>query len=133
MCPQQLPLFGVPFRLLRLSGSRGVVVGPGASGLDVSKNNIVLVGLAVDKVVRVGQRSLRHAAEGTAGGALGVLLVGCDVKGDEEDQVRGEDSNSGEGSELLASTSAHVGQPGEVGRGEVGPGGEVDESYNRLV
>lgn len=125
--PKQSILIRAPLRPLCLSGSRGVVVGPGTRGLGV-----LLGGLAVDEVVRVGQRRLGHTAEGRAGGALGVLLVGGDVEGDEEDQVRGENSNSGEGSELLTSTPAHVGQPGEVAGGEVGPRGEVDESYGTV-
>lgn len=41
----------------------------------------------MDEVVWVGQRSLGHAAEGLAGGALRVLLVGGDVEGDEEHKV----------------------------------------------
>lgn len=82
----------------------------------------------MDEVVRVGQRRLGHTTEGLAGGALRVLLVGGDVEEDEEDQVGSKNSNSGEGSKLLASTLTHVGQPWEVGGGEVGPGGEVDKS-----
>lgn len=62
-----------------------------------------------------------------AGGALAVLLVGCDVEGDEEEEVRGDDTHAGEGGEFLACALACVGHPGEVGRGEVGVRGEVDE------
>lgn len=80
--PKKSSLIRTPLRPLCLSGSRSVVVGPGARGLGV-----LLAGLAVDEVVRVGQRRLGHTAEGRAGGALGVLLVGGDVEGDEENQI----------------------------------------------
>lgn len=57
-----------------------------------------------------------------------MLAVGCEVEGDEEDEVGGKNSHASEGSEFLAGASAHVGSPGEVDIGEVGVGGEVDEA-----
>lgn len=78
--------------------------------------------------MRVGQRSLGHATEALAVAGLALLLVGGDVEGDEEDKVRGEDTNSRESSKLLAGTLASVGHPLEVSRSEVGIGGEVDEA-----
>lgn len=127
ICSKQLPLIRAPRGPLCLSGPRGGVVGPGASGL-----GLWLGGLAVDKIVRVGKRRLGHTAEGRAGGALDVLLVCGDVEGNEENQVGSEDRNSRESSELLAGTLAHVRQPGEVAGGEVGPSGEVDKSCDKV-
>ena len=80
----------------------------------------------------VRQRGLRHAAEGLASARrLLVTLVGGNVEGDEEDEVRGEDADSGDGGEFFARALAGVGEPREVGAGEVGVGGEVDEACNR--
>jgi hypothetical protein len=64
-----------------------------------------------------------------AGGALAVLLVGGDVEGDEEEEVGGDDAHAGEGGEFLACALPGVWHPLEVGRGEVGVGGEVDEDW----
>lgn len=81
----------------------------------------------------VGKRSLAHAAKRLASSRLAALLVGGEVEGDEENQVRAENSNTGEGSELLASASTGAGHRGEVSRGEVGVRGEVNEAYSELV
>lgn len=43
---------------------------------------------------RIGERSLRHAAEGLAGGALTALLIRSKVEGDEEDEIRAENCNA---------------------------------------
>lgn len=56
------------------------------------------------------------------------LVVGGEVEGDEEEEVGGEDANTGEGGEFLACAFAGSGEVGEVGRREVGIGGEVDEA-----
>lgn len=119
-----------PLKDLGLAGARSRAVGLGTSGGGGS------VGLAgggdEGNVVRVGKRSLGHAAQGLAGGRaglLGVLLVGGEVEGDEENQVRAEGDDTREGSELLAGALAGVGEPGPVRGGEVGVRGEVDEAW----
>ena len=63
----------------------------------------------------------------TASWALAVLLVGREVEGDEEEEVRANDAHAGEGSKFLSSTLTSIWQPWEVGRGEVGVGCEVNE------
>jgi len=61
--------------------------------------------------------------------ALGDRLRVCgEVERDEEYEVRAEDANSSDGSELLAGALARIREPGPVGRCEVSPGGEVDKS-----
>jgi len=62
--------------------------------------------------------------------ALAVLLVRCDVEGDEEQQVGADDAHAGERGKLLAGALAGVRHPLEVGRGEIGVGGEVDEAWD---
>ena len=78
------------------------------------------------KVPHVDERFLASVAARTAN--LGVLLVGGNVEGDEQQQVRGDDTNTSERSELLTGALTHVGSPGEVGGGEVGVRGKVDEA-----
>lgn len=56
------------------------------------------------------------------------LSVRVDVEGDEEEEVRGQQTTAVNSSKLLAGTRAHVGHPGPVGRGEVGVRGKVDKS-----
>lgn len=107
--------------------------GGGAVGLGASRRGTVglAVGLAVDGGVDgqgVGQGSLAHAAERLAGRRLAALLVRGKVEGDEEDQVRRQDAHAGKGGKLLAGAAAGVGHAGEVGRGEVGVRGKVDEA-----
>lgn len=71
---------------------------------------------------------------GSPAAALGHrLLVGRKVEGEEEEEVRRDDADAGDGGELLAFAFAHVGDVGPVGAGEVGPGREVDEAWNVLV
>lgn len=80
-------------------------------------------------VVRVGKGSLGHAAQRLARGVLlGTLVVCGEVEGNEEDEVGRESRNAGQGGKLLAGALAGVGQEVEVGRGEVGVRGEVDET-----
>lgn len=50
---------------------------------------------------------------------LSILLVSCDVEGDEEEEVRTEDTHASEGSKLLTSALASVRHVLEVGGGEV--------------
>jgi hypothetical protein len=79
--------------------------------------------------MRVRKRSLGHASEAlSAGRGFALLLVGSKVEGDEEDEVGADGDDTGESSELLAGALAGIGHPGEVGRGEVGVRGEVDEA-----
>jgi hypothetical protein len=79
------------------------------------------------EVLHVDQRLLAGVAAGTSG--LGGLVVGGNVEGDEQDQVGADDADTSQGSEFLTGTLAHVGEPGEVGGGEVGVRGEVDEAF----
>ncbi|KAI6755183.1 hypothetical protein HG531_004289 [Fusarium graminearum] len=110
---------------LSLAGSGRGAVGLGASGRGTVR---LLDGSGLDQV-RVGKRSLGHAAEAlSAGRGLSLLLVGGEVEGDEEDEVRADGDDTGESSKLLARALASIGHPLEVGRGEVGVRGEVDES-----
>jgi len=118
----------LPFRHLGLAGTCGDAAGLDASGLG---RDIVLNGASND--VRVRERGLGHLAERLAGaGGLLVLLVGGEVEGDEENEVRADDTHTSKGSELLASALAGIGHPGVVGRGEVGVGGEVDEAWDNV-
>lgn len=81
----------------------------------------------------IGHRSLGHATKGLAGLVLRSFFgVGGNVEGDEQHQVRGEDANSGKGSELLARALASIGPRRLVGRNEVSVGGKVDESCEVL-
>lgn len=110
---------------LSLAGSGRGAVGLGASGRGTVR---LLDGSGLDQV-RVGKRSLGHAAEAlSAGRGLSLLLVGGKVEGDEENEVRADGDDTGESSKLLARALASIGHPLEVGRGKVGVRGEVDES-----
>lgn len=85
----------------------------------------VAVALAVSSdrsldVQRVGKRSLGHASQRLARGAFTALLVGGEVEGDEEDQIRAEDGNTRERGKFLTSALAGIWQPWKVGRREVG-------------
>lgn len=95
-------------------GGRAIGLGAGNRGGDL-------------EVLHVDQGLLAGVATGTAD--LNLLLVGGDVESDEEEQVRGDNGNTGKRGELLTSAAAHVGSPGEVGGGEVAVRSEVDEAY----
>lgn len=88
---------------------------------------------------RRGDLEVSHIDQGLLAGVatrtanLGGLLVGGDVEGDEQEQVRGDDGNTSESGELLTGALAHVWSPWEVGGGEVSVGGEVDEACGALV
>ena len=77
---------------------------------------------------------LAHVDRGSGGSAaaltasLAGLFVGGEVKGDEKEEVGGEDADAGEGGEFFTGTFPVTGEVGEVGGGKVGVGGEVDES-----
>jgi hypothetical protein len=105
---------GAASRAGRTVGGLGAAVGVGAGG----RGNLKV--LHVDEGLPAGVAA--RAAD------LGSLVVGSDVEGDEQQQVRGDDANTSEGSELLTGALAHVGSPGEVDGGEVAVGGEVDET-----
>jgi hypothetical protein len=76
-------------------------------------------------ILHLDQRACSPAA------ALGHwLLVRGEVEGEEEEQVRCDDADTGDGGKLLTSALAHVGNVGPVGAGEVGEGCEVDEACN---
>ena len=112
------------------AGAGGSTVGLDSCGLGLtvagSRSSAAISSLAVDGI---RQRGLAHAADGLAATrALAVLPVGGEVEGDEEEEVRGQDTNTSESGKLLTSAGANVGKPGPVGRGEVGPGGEVDKA-----
>ena len=78
------------------------------------------------EVAHVDERLLASVAAGAA--SLDLLLVGGDVETDEQEEVRGDNGDTSESSEFLTGALAHVGSPGEVGGGEVGVRGEVDET-----
>lgn len=84
----------------------------------------------MEELVRVRHRGLAHSTHSLAPTRpLAVLLVGCEVERDEEEEVGAEDSYSREGGEFLAGTLAVAGHPIEVGRGEVCVGCKVDEAW----
>ena len=57
------------------------------------------------------------------------LLVRGEVEGEEEEEVRRDDADAGDGGEFFAGALAHVWHFGPVGAGEVGVGCEVDEAW----
>lgn len=117
-------------RHLSLSGSGSRAVGLGSGSLSAA---VGVAGNGLGNVVRVRERSLAHTPEGLASLRLAALLVGREIEGDEEDEVRAEDTNTSEGGKLLTCALASVRHPGPVGRGEVGVGGEVDEACHKSV
>lgn len=77
----------------------------------------------------VGDLGVFERAGGfAAGGALAVFLVGCEVEGDEEEEVGADDAHAGERCEFFSGALSGVRHPLEVGRGEVCVRCEVDES-----
>lgn len=83
------------------------------------------------EVLHVDQRFLASVATGTSG--LGGLVIGGNIERDEQDQVGADDADTGQSSEFLTGTLAHVREPREVGGGEVGVRGEVDEALKLSV
>jgi len=57
-----------------------------------------------------------------------LLLIRRQVEADEQQQIAAQDRHARERGELLAGALAHVGQTRQIGAGEVGVGGEVDEA-----
>lgn len=109
------------------------LAGPGsrAVGLDTRGfGGSVRDGGAVHNIVGVGERSLAHSANSLASTRpLSILLISGDVERNEEYKVRADDSHAREGSKLLTRALAGIGNPGPVGRGEVGVRSEIDERY----
>lgn len=83
------------------------------------------------EVLHVDQRFLASVATGTSG--LGGLVIGGNIERDEQDQVGADDADTGQSGEFLTGTLAHVREPREVGGGEVGVRGEVDEALKLSV
>lgn len=122
---------------LRFSGPRS-----GASiGFATRHSRSVGVGVVVGvrvtrdrghlKVLHIDQRLL--AGVSAWAGALAGSVVGGKVEGNKQNKVRGNDTNSGQRSKFFACTFAVVRDPREVGRGEIGIRGEIDEAYRYLV
>ncbi len=105
-------------------------VGLDSGGLGITVGAIgVASGGGLEENVGVGQGSLAHLAERLATACLlAILPVRGQVERDEQEEVRAEDSHARESSELLTGALARIGQPREVGRGEVGPRSEVDKA-----
>jgi hypothetical protein len=83
------------------------------------------------EVLHIDQRLLASVAAGTS--RLAGLVIGGNVEGDEEDEVGADDADASHGSELLTGALAHIGEPLEVGGGEIGVGGKVDEALELLA
>lgn len=60
--------------------------------------------------------------------ALALLLIRRGIEANKQQQITAQNPHARESGEFLASASSHVGEVREVGAGEVGPGGEVDEA-----
>lgn len=122
-------------RHLKMLNLRLARAGDGAVGASSrSSSGSVRLGLAVSLDSRGrGHLVSRHvnnsllASVAARAASLGGLVVGDNVEGNEQNEVGCEDAHSSESGELLTGTVAHVGNPREVGRGEVGVGSEVDE------
>lgn len=106
-----------------VGGGSTVLLAGGKAGLAAAETPLDLLG--------GGELLVLHLDEGGGGAAAALLdglLVGGDVKSDEEHEVGREDAHAREGGELLAGADAGGWEPGEVAGGEVGVGGEVDEA-----
>lgn len=87
------------------------------------------LGYPVDVRVRIRQGRLAHTpGRLSPARPLPLLAVRREVEADEQHEVRANDANTGKRGELLAGAAAHVRHPLEVGRGEVGVRGKVDET-----
>jgi hypothetical protein len=76
-------------RLLSPARAGGSAIGLG-SGRGTTVRLAIALAVGGDSglnMQRVGKGGLGHATERLASGALVALLVGCEVKGDEENQV----------------------------------------------
>lgn len=87
------------------------------------------VDLSVGKSRNIWELSILKRSRSLATSSLlSVLLIGSDIERDEKEEVRAEDTHASERSELLTSALAGVWHVWEVGAGEVGVRGEVDEA-----
>lgn len=105
-------------------------------GLSTGRNTLGLAieGSDLGHQMRIGKGSLAHSSEAlSAAGCLAVALVGGEVERDEEEEVRAENANAGEGCELLTRARAGVGHVGEIGRCKVGVRSKVDEACGLVI
>lgn len=112
---------------LSTARARGGAVGlsSGGDGLAIGGRG----GLADEDVMRVRKGGLAHTTDRLATArSLGVLPIGGEVERDEEDEVRAEDANAGDGGELLSSAPASIGEVREIRRRKICVRGEVDEA-----
>lgn len=87
------------------------------------------VDLAVGEGGDVRDLSVFEGSGGfSASWSLAVLLVGCEVEGDEEEEVGADDAHACKGGEFLSGAFACIRHPREVCRGEVGVRRKVDEA-----
>ena len=104
---------------LCLARSGGDAIGLNTGGLCSTIGGLLVL---VDEVVRIRKRSLAHSSQTLASaGGLAILLVGREVEGNEQHQVRAENDDAGKSSELLSGALAGIGDPGPVGGSEVCP------------
>ena len=74
------------------------------------------VDLAVGESSNIRELSAHEGASGFAAcGSFAILPVGCEVEGDEEEEVRAYYAHPGESSEFLSSAFSRIRHPGEVG------------------
>lgn len=107
---------------------------PGRGSVGLNAGRLGRGAAGVHDGLGVGERGLAHPTNRLAtAGTLAILLVGGEVERDEEEEVRAQDSYSGEGGKLFARALAHAGEVVEVGRDEVCPRGEVDEACKITV
>jgi len=80
----------------------------------------------------VGDLSILQGSKRSCGFAasrlLSILAVGCDVEGDEKDQVGGDYTHARESSKFFSGALSCIWHPLEVGGSEVGVRCEVDEA-----
>ena len=120
-------------RLARTSGT--AVRGGDACGLTVSRGMHTL-GEPAPCFTNRRYLLVLHLDQSTGSPAAALghrLLVGGKVEEDEEEEVRREDADTGDGGEFLAGALTHVGKVRPVGASKVGPGGEVHEAWSRIV
>lgn len=74
------------------------------------------VDLAVGESSNIRELGSHEGASGFAAcGAFAVLLVGCEVEGDEQEEVGADYAHAGESSEFLSSAFSCIRHPWEVG------------------
>jgi len=94
--------------------SRGVAVGQCVSSLAESAPSLANRG---DLLIL----HLNQCACGPAASLGNRLRIGSEVEGNEEEKIRAENADTGNGSEFLTCALAHVREPLPVSRGEIGP------------